>query len=199
MVFNRKRCAAVISAVAFVLNIFSAFAAWDGYIGEDETTVSLVDFNNIFDVRATKGSAEQVHTLDKKLYSVGWKNMSSPNALYLANIPSDWSEFERLDFMIYSEKATADNQMVVLVETERGTGNVWRYCYTKVDLNWEGWKNVSISLANMIRTREPDMSKVTQVRLTTNGWDTNPNGCEASVYIARATVGKSDGTSLRTL
>ena len=199
MVFNRKRCAAVISAAAFVLNIFSAFAAWDGYSGADETTVSLVDFNNIFDVRATKGSAEQVHTLDKKLYSIGWQNMSSPNALYLANIPSDWSEFERLDFMIYSEKATADNQMVVLVETKRGTDNVFRYCYTKVDLNWEGWKNVSISLADMIRTREPDMSKVTQVRLTTNGWDTNPNGCEASVYIARATVGKSDGTSLRTL
>lgn len=184
--------------ISFLLNIFPAYAAWDGYVGEDITRAELFNFNNRIAIRDTNGTAETSPVRDGNKYSIGWKDMNAVTAIYIAGVPADWSGYDYLELWIYSEEATGD-QICVLAETDRGAENTLNYYYSKVTIDWKGWRKVSVSLPDMTIARNADWSKVIRVRLTSSGWDMNPNGCTSSIYIGGAAIKQSDGTSLEAL
>lgn len=191
-----KRFIGSVLLIVFSLNTFSAFAAWDGYTESDEVTrTELLDLNNIVKVMKTGAKASTEHTRDGNMYSMGWTDMNSTTALYLKDVPSDWSEYEIIELWVYSEKASND-QFALLVETQSGSDGSWNYFWTTVTVDWEGWKKVSLKLSAFTLTRNPDFSKVTQVRLASTGWNMNPNGCTTKLWIGDICIKKSTGISL---
>ena len=177
---------------------FSAYAAWDGYEEEETVTMlntELMDFNQAIEILKTNGSLDRSHTRDGNMYAIGWKDMNAVTELYITSPVRDWTDYERIEFCIYSEKATNETVMV-LAESERGAENTWNYFNGYFTINWEGWKKVIISRSSMGINRSADWTKITQVRLCSAGWGINPNGCSAKLYIADARVTEGDGNSL---
>ena len=155
----------------------------------------LINFNEESEVTKTGGSADKNHVKKGNLYSVGWTNTSKVNTLFLKSPVSDWTDYERLEFWIYSEEATGDT-IIVLAESPANADNSLNYYLGRFTVDWSGWKKVSISFFNMVGSRKPDWKNIMQVRFCSTGWSINPNGCTSRLYIADARITGGDGTSL---
>lgn len=190
----------VLSALITSLNFgaLSARAAWDGYAAEETVTslnTELINFNQAIEILKTGGSLDRSHTKNGNNYSIGWTDMSSVPELYLSSPVSDWTDYEYMEFWIYSEAATGDS-IIVLAESERGADNSWNYYNGVFTVDWSGWKKVVMPRSSMGANRNPDWKKIRQVRFCSAGWGINPNGAASKLYIADVRITDGDGTSL---
>ncbi len=181
-----------------VVQLPTAYAAWDGYTEEVTNTAlntQLLNFNQAMKILQTGGTPDSAHTKNGNLYSIGWTDTAAVSTLYLKSPINDWTDYERLEFRIYSEEATGDT-IIVLAESPAGADNSLNYYSGRFTVDWEGWKKVSLSFLNMTGSRKPDWENIIQVRFCSTGWGINPNGCTSRLYIGDARIMGGDGTSL---
>lgn len=188
----KKRVAAVL-ALAAVCMSFNSFAAWDGYneAEKESKAISLANFNNAGAIMKSGAVPAAKHTSDGNLYSACWSNRTAVKNLYFSeNIPRDWTEYEKIEIAIYSEKASNGTAMF-LIETESAE---YSYYSIRLSFDWEGLKVFSLPLTSFTRNRSADWSKVTRIRITVDGWNTVIS--DPAVYFGSIKVMKGDGGSL---
>lgn len=72
-----------------------------------------------------------------------WSDIDQNKIAALTAIPHDWSDYDRLDFWVYSEEATNQSISVILYSDNLASTQTDYYLYTfRVD--WTGWRKLSI-------------------------------------------------------
>lgn len=191
--------ALVLSAV-MALSAVPSFAAWDGFVEnaavQSGAKISLVDFNNAGAILKSGAMPMGKYTKNGNLNSAYWGNQAGTKDVYFSDVPKDWTEYDKIEMEIYSEKAT-NTEFMFIVETESGEDGSYNYFNLKYKYDWTGWKKFSIPLTSMGANRAADWSKVTRIRFTINGWSLVAS--DAGIYIASLDLVGGDGTSLTAL
>lgn len=191
--------AVTMSAIMSLASVPS-YAAWDGYVEnspvQSGNTISLVDFNNAGEILASGAMPMGKYTKNGNANSAYWGNQAGTKDVYFSNVPKDWTDYDKIEMEIYSEKAT-NTEFMFIVESEIGADGGYNYFNLKFKYDWTGWKKFSIPLTSMGVNRTADWSKVTRVRFTINGWSMAAS--DAGIYIASLDLVRGGGTSLETL
>ncbi|MBP3361275.1 MAG: S-layer homology domain-containing protein [Clostridia bacterium] len=177
-----SRLLAVLCSVT-IFGTSSAFAAWDGYVGETVTDVSVLDFSSMNDIVSAGGIPSQEHTASGNRYSAHWANHTQNKDFQFAlnkNIPSDWSVYTGLTFSMYSAKATGAKIAVVLY-TDYAAGS---YYMTNIKIDWEGDKKFLLKFDDMSGQRSPTWTNISYVRLVAHGNWSITGDPETDVYIS---------------
>lgn len=116
--------ALVLSAV-MALSAVPSFAAWDGFVEntavQSGAKISLVDFNNAGAILKSGAMPMGKYTKNGNLNSAYWGNQAGTKDVYFSDVPKDWTEYDKIEMEIYSEKAT-NTEFMFIVETESGGG-----------------------------------------------------------------------------
>lgn len=109
----------------------------------------------------------------RKDWPVGirWNHGKSTGADYIFQSPRDLSEFKTLTFNAYSERATHSTFVLILASENSDTEGP-DYYSTKVPVDFEGWKTITVPLATLRTSRKPTGWQFIQsVKLRANGYD----------------------------
>lgn len=165
-----RKLLGVLVAFNILVGVLPAYAAWDGYEESEVKSVHLVDMDRRGSVTGTGLEASASIRKGHK-YSRHWRHGASKSDIYLPrkNTPRDWSQFTTLDLWVYSPKAF-NNQFMVVVDCDQRESEGISYLSHKFNVDWEGWKQFSIPIADMTISRSADSKEVNDVRLVIDGW-----------------------------
>lgn len=93
----------------------------------------------------------------------------------------NWTQYQSINFWVYSEKKTDASIAVYLENTQNGS-KPWRYQYSHFKADFKGWKKISIDLADMNPVRFGSMKGIDRIGFSAYGWDCVPNA-ETVLYI----------------
>ena len=163
--------------------IISAGAAWDGYVAQNTTGKKvLVDISNISKI-FDAGAAPSNKFVRNGRYSAYWNNHPNNPYLHFSKIERDWSDCNKVSFDIYSEKAVnAKVSLVIYADHVPTPGTSSSYFKYDFNLNFQGWKTISIDPEKFTNYNLADWSKINSVRFTVSGWDLTPNP-QSAVYL----------------
>lgn len=120
------------------------------------------------------------------LYTAKWdkhtKNQAEGKTLtFPVSENLDWTQYQSVNFWVYSEKKT-DASIAVYLENTKTGSKPWRYEYSHFKADFKGWKRVSIDLADMNPVRFGSMKDIDRIGFSAYGWDCVPNA-ETVLYI----------------
>lgn len=172
--------------------LITAEAAWDGYEeGETRREISLLDFNNISSVVASRAKPSRKYTSDGNTYSAYWADHTVNGDFWITSfdtsVPSDWSEYTKVILDIYSEKATGAEILALVYNPDAADGI--SYLQQRFYVDWEGWKRIELKLSAMSSTRGAGLKNVTQFRLVSNGNWNIVGHPETELYISSVKLG----------
>ncbi|MDY3304926.1 MAG: hypothetical protein SOW78_11765, partial [Clostridia bacterium] len=174
---------------------FAATDIWDGYVQSGSETVyerSLFDFNSTGGFIPLGLPPCTDNTLYGNKYSIRCnEQVTNPDIyIYMNGDLMDWSEYNILDFEIYSEKATNADFMVLVMCPPSALGP--SYFYKKLTISWTGWKHFQFNLEELDVSRSPSLENVTSVRFCFGvGWNLVANP-ESDLYISSLKIIKKD-------
>ena len=88
---------------------------------------------------------------------------------------ADWSAYNTLSFWLHSA-ASNDAQIFILLNSRKDT-QVFSYFYTKLTIDWRGWKRVEIPFERFKPSRNPaGWRKIDNLMLCFKGWNIEPKG-----------------------
>ena len=160
----------LVSLVAIALLFVSVipksavFAAWDGYKGEtqtDNTKVILFDTNDVDQIFETVAVPSQKH-LQNTAYSARWTNHASTRDFTIPGVPMDWSNFESIEFDVYSAAPTnAVISAYIGCIHNVGAPAKESYYTALFTIDWTGWKHFKLDFKNDFRCNHE--AKLTEV------------------------------------
>jgi hypothetical protein len=102
-----------------------------------------------------------------------WKNHPANTELSCSLVPHDWSKVSALRFWCHSEKANSAQINVIL--QSRGDPKVFSYYSAKFNVDFTGWKQVTLSLSRFGATRDPaGWHKIDSITFNAKGWGIEP-------------------------
>ena len=163
----------LILTVAFMMNVLPVYAAWDGHKEEEKAAAAehvILNTDNMGVLLKTGGIPSTAQKKNSR-YSLLWDHGSTRIVRMTQDIPRDWGEYERLEFQVYSEKATGGQfAIVVRCDPQTTTGESY-FMSSQFVVDWEGWRNFNISLAEeMSINRAAVWNKITTVSAETGAW-----------------------------
>ncbi len=164
----------LLSAVALTTNLLPVHAAWDGFPEQEKTNDTqhvILNTDNMGILLNTGGIPSTKQRMSSR-YSLLWDHGSSKGIQMKQDIPRDWSEYNRMEFAVYSEKATG-GQFAIIVHCDPQTANGESYFKTKaIAVDWEGWRNFSFKLEEDFEiARGAVWNKITYVSANTGEWN----------------------------
>lgn len=185
-------------AISTFLQSNASFAAtdiWDGYTA---TKNEIVYEQSLFDFNSTGGFIPlglppcSENTLDGNKYSIRWNEHVTNPDIYInlnGNL-MDWSDYNILEFDMYSSKATNSDFMVLAMCPSSALGAC--YYYKKLTISWTGWKHFQFNLEELDVSRTPSFENITSVRFCSGGgWNLVANP-ESDLYISSLKLIKKD-------
>ena len=174
-------------ALCVMLMLFNinTLAAWDGYVetnsgSEANGTYLIADMNDYSTVIASGAVPSSKYTKNSK-FTARWNHQDEITTLMFKNVPRDVSVYTTLEMWVYSEKATNSQIMFIInCDTERSDGESYRNYQMNID--WEGWKLVSLPLSEFAKQRDGSLAKANHLRIVSSGWSMTPNS-ETDIYI----------------
>ncbi|MGD7009993.1 heparinase II/III domain-containing protein [Metabacillus sp. 84] len=126
---------------------------------------------------------ENTEFVKEGLYSGKWENMPVKKAVQSTAIPKDWSRYDKLEFWMYSEKATGTTIYPILDSDDPETEG-FDYYLTGLKIDWTGWKLVSIDLKNFSPSRKPlGLDAVNKLTFHSFWYSDQPPDPETVVYL----------------
>jgi len=93
---------------------------------------------------------------------------------YTSRGPTNWSQCKAISFWVHSARASRAEFMVIL--PSRRDPKVNSYYSHKVIVDWTGWRQLQLPLADFDEAREPaGWDKIESLRFTASGWGLNPD------------------------
>lgn len=104
-----------------------------------------------------------------------WKNQETMTSLSFPYFPTSTQGYDCMVMNVYSEKATGKG-LVVCINCQNNT-NVGKGAYLKYDItvDWTGWKQIVIDIAQMGKAYSPDTNAVSSVVINASGWGNTPS------------------------
>ena len=159
----------------------------------DDGCLVLHEFNTASAISSVSSALSQSTSITHmNNMSARWPTKSAPNiALNIGTAGTDeydFTEYEYLNVWFYSEEATGSSINVVFYSN--GTTN--NYMYTRFDVDWTGWKLLSIPLSQVQWTvNNPDMTKVFRVLFNSTGWTVTNYSDLCILYFERVWLSKA--------
>lgn len=145
-------------------------AGWDGYVATSaDSSFTLVSMNS-FSTIASAGAAPD-HTRKRTSgYTARWDNQTVNRTVDFNGVRRDWSDYTALEFWCYSQKAT-NAQIQVVVDCTQVQDAGIAYFTAVMNVDWEGWKKISLPLETLGGARGAKWTMVEGLRFT-NAWGT---------------------------
>jgi len=168
------------------------FKLWDGYretnSGKD---ISLLDFNSIGAIMDTGATISTNYAADGNRYSAYWANQKVNKEFYIKEfpgwVPSDWTEYSEVKMNIYSVKATGAAITVTIYSPNAPDGI--SYFMSKFNVDWTGWKTITINIDEMSVARSATKENVIQFCLVADGGWSMVAHPETELYISSVSLG----------
>ena len=125
-------------------------------------------------------------------YSGLWENHPSHQELIFNGVPKDWSGYTILEVEIYSPKEVPGAAFSLIAFTEQQTTAGPSYFMSSVQsVNWTGWKEFKLYLADFTSSRGAAWDKVTYFELAAGGWTMTPQP-DTQLYIDSIYLGNEE-------
>ena len=175
------------SATLVICNFDDDISMWQGFSQDSETTIKagenppagFLQDAKLFAASLNRwyqpmpGFEKSTEQVKEGKSSGKWANVVKNNRIVTNNIPHDWSQYQYLNFWVYS--AEANKTSVTLVahsENEPAQQNYFNY---KITLDWTGWKKFEIALKDFTVTRAPvGWHKIDSLKFASTGWSQVP-------------------------
>ncbi|KZZ83091.1 heparinase II/III domain-containing protein [Bacillus sp. SJS] len=150
---------------------------------DDTKESDILPIDGFEDSKKWTSITENTKYVKEGLFSGKWDQMPSKKAVQSTAIPRDWSRYDKLDFWMYSEKATGTMIYPILDSDDPATEG-FDYFLAGLKIDWTGWKQVSIDLKDFTPSRQP-LGLHTVKKLTFHSfWYSNqPPDPETVVYL----------------
>ncbi|AZB42694.1 hypothetical protein CEF21_10540 [Bacillus sp. FJAT-42376] len=169
--------------------------SWYGEVPNSDTRLILdqmtLDYTKESDILPIDGfedakkwtsiTENSVH-VKEGLFSGKWDQMQVKKAVQSTAIPKDWSRYDKLEFWMYSEKATGTTIYPILDSDDPATEG-FDYFLTGLKIDWTGWKQVSIPLKDFTPSRQPlGLTTVKKLTFHSFWYSDQPPNPETAVY-----------------
>jgi len=148
-----------------------ALAAWDGYKGEQNTKnpleVVLFDTNDVDAIFDTAATPSQSYTKDSA-YSARWTKHAAARDLVIPCVPMDWSNFESIEFDVYSAIATnaVISAYIKCIHHVDAPANE-SYYTALFTVDWTGWKHFKLDFKKNFRcNHEANLAEVLEFKFS---------------------------------
>lgn len=123
--------------------------------------------------RGLTRSDEQVKT---GKYSGKWADVAKEPTIQPAQIPADWSTYDRLLLWMYSEKANGQALTLVCNSDNKDDAEGWDYFFYHFKVDWQGWRLLNLRLGEDIRpSRKPKgWQSIDTFSINAGGWEHSP-------------------------
>jgi len=99
-----------------------------------------------------------------------WSDLERHPFIRTVRIPADWTEWDVLEFSLYSEKANGQPLLILLYSNNPETDKVDSYDH-RLTVNWKGWKQVSLRKPEFFAVRQPlGWQRIDNMTIAGSGW-----------------------------
>lgn len=105
-------------------------------------------------------------------WSAKWANLhTSQNAIVQLSLAGiDFTEYSHFAAWVYSEKATEATINIAAFSNSRNESNRQGYLQKGINVDWAGWRLISIPLADFTKRYEPDLTSMQRLDLDARKW-----------------------------
>ncbi|MFQ6088645.1 MAG: hypothetical protein ACE5K0_07065 [Candidatus Methanofastidiosia archaeon] len=140
--------------------------------GNNEQKLLIEDFESVDDWENLILNSTYVK---EGKHSGKWEDMVERTYIKKYDISHDWSEFDYLEFWIYSKNATGTGIALTLY-SENDKTEKWDYFWYDFFIDWKGWKHFELSKSDFKIVREPvGWNKIDNISFYAKGWDHVPD------------------------
>ncbi len=112
--------------------------------------------------------------------SFNWRadyGSASNGATVSSVLVNNWSEYDAITMWIYSHKACGGKIQIRFSSPNTAGTSMDPYFRTLIDLDWEGWKEITVPIESMKGNYSPDLNNVVKICFDNKGWemDSDPN------------------------
>jgi len=87
----------------------------------------------------------------------------------------DWSRFSGISLRIHVNEVES-HELVVICDSNPEGATDYNYFFTKIPIDWKGWKTVVIPFESFTKARSPaGWNKITCLKIQNYGWGSEPN------------------------
>lgn len=116
-----------------------------------------------------------------------WSDLEANHFVRTTEVPSDWSEWETLEFWLYAEKANHQPLIILLYSDNTITDKIDSYNY-KLTVDWTGWRRISIRKPEFSPVRQPvGWHLIQNMTIAGGGWGLSPIS-DTVLYIDAVTL-----------
>lgn len=83
-----------------------------------------------------------------------WESTLTQKALYNVSVPQDWSQYQYLNMWLHCAEPVGE-KIVAYMQSRSPQAPEDDAYLANISLDWQGWKLVSLPLAEMVRLRDP--------------------------------------------
>lgn len=161
-----KKLISVLLLVCLALSNVSVFAAWDGYfeIEKDDGITTIVNMN-YYSTIASSGAGATIDYTKSSQYAALWLPASTKIISFKQNIPTDWTDYKRIQFWMYSPKVR-NTSFIFLIYCNNGS----YFGYDDIIVDWEGWKFFDIPLSEISGSTGSSWEDIAYIAFNANGW-----------------------------
>jgi beta-lactamase regulating signal transducer with metallopeptidase domain len=114
------------------------------------------------------GGIEQIKDEDGQ--SIGnWYDASRGDHLVLNAVPPNWTAYDTLELLIWSETANGQDLMLLVYTGENALQTIQSF-QKRLVVDWEGWRQIRLPFSLFRPVRDPAWTRVSALALTTRGW-----------------------------
>ena len=88
---------------------------------------------------------------------------------------SDWSEYDALSLWVYSHKACGGLVQIRFSSPNVAGTSMDPYFRAQFEIDWEGWKEITILIEDMKGNYSPDYNNVVKINFDNSGWEMADN------------------------
>lgn len=148
----------------------------------DEVTVEVVDGAQPVDVAGWSGARLDPEVRKEWPAGIRWRHGVAPAVDNVFQFPRDLSAFKALEFNLHSERATGSTFVLILASENAATEGP-DYYSSKLTVDFQEWKTVSIPLREMRASRQPaGWNSILSLKLRANGYDQTVNPATELVF-----------------
>ncbi|MTH53037.1 hypothetical protein GKZ89_06400 [Bacillus mangrovi] len=142
----------------------------------------ILPIDGFEDARKWSSVTESSEHVKEGLYSGRWANMPVKKAVQTTAIPADWSRYDKLEFWLYSKKATG-TMIYPILDSDDPETEGFDYYMSGIKIDWTGWKLVSLPLKDFTPSRQPlGLHSVKKLTFHSYWYSDKPPSADTEVY-----------------
>ncbi|MFY4773607.1 heparinase II/III domain-containing protein [Metabacillus sp. RGM 3146] len=106
------------------------------------------------DARKWTSITEDSTHVKEGLFSGKWQGIDSKKTVVSTAIPHDWSNYDKMDLWMYSEKVTG-TPLYVILDSDNPETEGLDYYLAAIKADWTGWKHVTLGKDQFTPSRKP--------------------------------------------